>query len=204
MENTIGFIAGSLFKLVDEISDNPFPEFNTYKDYIQTLCTVFVTLWLFNDIYTSIALIIIIIPVCFYVNQIDTVYWKTLLAIPFITLLLQYNTLEYKGLHDTLGKLAVYFFLFIGILIEDKMFPEEKSTNKTISRVVALCLFIWILYFTNDMPAKPFIHSIVIFMIGYFTTSILFQTFVLPSDNNLNIDKPMKELQELIGKSPEA
>jgi len=181
MENIISLIAGSLFKLVDEIEDTDTKVFEGYKDYIQTLCTAFISLWLYNNAYISLIHILIILPMCLYVNQVDTLYWKTLLPLPFITFLLNAHTLANVDIYE-IFQVSIAFILVISyIIIESYMFPEETSTSKTITRIGFIFLLPLVLFLiTTYMKNEGFVNfskSLLIFGIGYLSVSVISKLF---------------------------
>ena len=181
MENIISLIAGSLFKLVDEIEDTDTKVFERYKDYIQTLCTAFISLWLYNNAYISLIHILIIIPLCLYVNQVDTLYWKTLLPLPFITFLLNSHTLVNVDIYEIFQVSIVFILTILSIIIESYMFPEETSSSKTITRiglvlVFSLLFFLITIYMKNEGFVN-FSKSLLIFGIGYLSVSVISKLF---------------------------
>lgn len=175
----IPFCAGAFMKIVDEIEDVNLLDLKEYKQYFYTLCTLFISLWLYNDIYSSIFCIVCLIPICYYVNEIDTIYWKTLIPIPFMTFLLQMNNLEWLGLTDLIQRIAFVVLWTIGIFIESKVSPEEKSTRKSIIRISLIILLLAIIYFTREFSSEVFIKTMCLTAIGYFSSSVILKTFFI-------------------------
>jgi len=188
MENVISALAGVFIKLVDEVYDTKIQELENSKEYIITLCTFFNSLFLYNNIDISLLHILIIIPLCAYSSQIDNVYWKTLIPIPFITFLLKIQSLEYTGIME---KLVVFILTVLYIPTEQYLFPEETSVKKIISRVFLIAILIFLIYATDSLSSKAFIHSLLYYGIGYMTVSVVFKTFF---DGKLQSETPAQEL----------
>ena len=181
MENIVSLVAGILFKVVDEIEDTDIQIPEDYKIYIKTLCIVFVTLFFYDNILYTLIFIFFIIPVCFYVKQIDTAYWKSLIPIPFIIFVL-------KGLYPTkistqtiFTSLFVCIFTLYIIVKESNEYTEETSERKIIARVCFMffnLLSLIIIKYINSPLLNNLIPGIIV-SIGYFSTSIISKSLVL-------------------------
>jgi hypothetical protein len=185
----IPLFAGIFMKIVDEIEDVNILNLKEYKEYFYTLCTLFLSLALYDDIFVSIYWIIVIIP-CYFLKQIDNLYWKTMIPLPFITFLLKINSLQYINTHDIIQQLCVVFWFVFGTAGEAILFPEENSTNKIIIRVSMIIILIlenYLLYLLSSMSflqgyvtythsSVSFLQSISMFGIGYFIVSIISKT----------------------------
>jgi hypothetical protein len=183
MESIISLTAGSLFKLVDEIEDTDTKLFEGYKEYIQTLCTAFISLWLYNNAYISLIHILIILPLCLYVNQVDTLYWKTLLPLPFITFLLNAHTLANVDIYEIFQVSIAFILTILYIILESYMFPEETSTSKMITRIGLVLVFSLLLFLiTTNMKNEGFVNfskSLLLFGIGYLCVSVISKVFFI-------------------------
>lgn len=181
IEYLIAFAAGAFCKLVDDIEDTENHILKDIKEYIQSLCTAFTSIWLYNDVLISLLHIMIILPACFYVNEVDTVYWKTLLPLPFITFLCNAHSLGNIDMYEFFQIAVVYIVTFVSIIIESYTFPEETSTIKTISRIIIfISLIIAVLFLreTNkNVRFVKFAKSFFIYAIGYILVSILSKLF---------------------------
>lgn len=173
----IALLAGTFFKLADELLDTHHPLLIEYSEHIKTLCIVFTTLFFYMNIEISILIILVYIPSCFYMNQIDTPFWNSMIAIPFITSLFTYQSLTYRGVTDILEKCSVTFLLFLIKFLESKTFPEEYSKNKIIFRTGVVLVCIVSLYISQFFIDPTFICSMLYSLgIGYFGTSVVFKT----------------------------
>jgi|LauGreSuBDMM15SN_2_FD.fasta_scaffold56133_3 hypothetical protein len=174
--DAIPFCAGAFMKVVDEIEDVGILNLEEYKEYFQTLCILFITLWMYSDPYISASWISLIIPASYYINQIDSNFWKSLIPIPFITLLLTAN-IEKPILSDIAQKIAYIVFACFFILLEEKLTPEESSIYKILFRVLIILGSLGIIYLTSELSSAEFIKSCSLFIIGYCTLSVISKSF---------------------------
>jgi len=189
MDNIISLVAGILFKVVDEIEDTDIQIPEEYKYILKFLFTIFVFLCLYNNVLLSLILVVFMIPVCFYVKQVDTVFWKSIISIPIITLILRINLLQKYTKYDLMHLIIYYLPIqLIFALMEARMFPEETSEQKTIARIyiiftllIALLLAPYVLSSLHTVSSKyiEFIMTGLIILIGYFSTSIISKSLVL-------------------------
>jgi len=189
MDNIISLVAGILFKVVDEIEDTHIQIAEEYKYILKFLFTIFVFLCLYNNVLLSLILVVFMIPVCFYVKQVDTVFWKSIISIPIITLILRINLLQIYTKYDMMHLIIYYLPIqLIFALMEARMFPEETSEQKTIARIyiiftllIALLLAPYVLSSLHTVSSKyiEFIMTGLIILIGYFSTSIISKSLVL-------------------------
>lgn len=88
-------------------------------------------------------------------------------------------------------KLAVFIVAAIYIPTEQYLFPEETSVKKIISRVFLIIIHIFLIYATDSLSSKAFIHSLLYYAIGYFTVSLIIKIFF---DGKLQSETPAQEL----------
>jgi len=174
MESLIPIFAGGFMKLVDEMEDAHILE--EYKEYAQTLCTLFISLWFYSNVYISLLFILCVIPACYFVKQIDTVYWKTLIPIPFIIFLLKMDTLEYIDTYDIVQRALTMIIIFILIFVEAKVNPEETSLRKIVCRVFYIILGFAVIYLTSELSSAAFIQSFTLYVMGYYSVSVISKT----------------------------
>ena len=184
-----GLLTGSILKITDEILDTNYKPLLPYLEYSKTLCTIMSTIFLYNDIFSSIIHIFAIIPICWYMNEIDNTYYKTLIPLPFITVLLQYNKIQYNGLEDTIFKIVLCMFIVYTIYLEAISFPEETSSRKTISRFIMACILIGTMYVIHNFyPSLDYLLPLFYLGLGYTITGILFKT-VLYNESHIELHK---------------
>jgi len=169
----IPFCAGAFMKIVDEIEDVNLLDLKEYTQYFYTLCTLFITLWMYNDSYISASWITLIIPASYYINQIDSNFWKSLIPIPFITLFLRANIEKPFILSDLLQKISYIIFACFFIILEEKLTPEESSIYKILFRLLIILGSMGIIYLTSDLSSAEFIKSCSLFIIGYCAISVI-------------------------------
>lgn len=189
MDNIVSLVAGILFKVVDEIEDTHIQIAEEYKYILKFLFTIFVFLCLYNNVLLSLILLVFMIPVCFYVKQVDTVFWKSIISIPIITLILRINLLQKYTKYDVMHLIIYYLPIqLIFAIMEARMFPEETSELKTIARIyivfvllIAILLAPYVLSSLHTVSSKyiEFIMTGLIILIGYFSTSIISKSLVL-------------------------
>jgi len=166
-------LGGIFFKIIDEVEDVGYKYLNEYKEYIKTLCTVFTTLALYNNVYLTIFCILVLTPASYFANEIDTEYWNTLLPIPFIILALTYQNIDHRVL---LQNSCFFILMFICIFFEPLFIPEETSFKKNLSRFLAILFAIIMLLWSNNTA----LHSFMYFIIGYGATSVVFKILLAP------------------------
>jgi hypothetical protein len=187
--NAIALLAGSLFKLTDELFDTQNKYLLEYSEYIKTGCIVFMTLFFFLNPEWSLLFTLLLIPTCYSLNQIDTTFWKSMIPIPLITLTLTVQHLKYIGFSDLLEKCSVVFLTCLVCVYEDKIFPEETSQEKTMFRAMIVCIGILALYLAQFFKSPEFYRAgIYIYPIAYCGTSVLVKTFLTeePSSDSLS------------------
>jgi hypothetical protein len=179
MENVISVLNGIFIKTVDEMDDTPNLSFLTkYKQHIYALCTMLFSLWLYNDEYISLLIIIFIAPLCFFIDQIDTDFWRALFPVAIIIFLFKINSLKYNGLWDIIEKCMLFIAGCIYIYLESIMFPEENSTKKNVFRISQIIMFLLLALFVAPLlQSKKSVQSVFYTIIGYFSTSVAVKTF---------------------------
>lgn len=177
--DVIALLAGSFFKLADELFDTQNKYLVKYSEYIKTACIVFFTLFFFLNPEWSIFMILLLIPTCYSLNQIDNSFWISMIPIPFITLALTFQNLTFLGFTDILEKCSMVLLTCLLCAIEDKTFPEETSQEKTMFRSIIVVIGIMMLYLVQFFKSPEFYRAgIYIFPIGYYGTSVIIKTFL--------------------------
>ena len=183
----IAFSAGVFMKIVDEIDDVNLLDLKEYKQYFYTLFTLFISLWMYNDPYISISCIFAVVA-CYYVKAIDNIYWKSLIPIPFITLLLKVYELENINMDMILPNLLYMAFIFLFCVYEANLFPEEISNYKIIFRIFIIFLIPFIIYLTDEYISGLIIKPWLLFALGYCIISVISKTLFS------EIPKPLESL----------
>jgi hypothetical protein len=190
MEALIAVAAGASFKVVDEIEDLELLKGSNYNTYSKTLCTAFITLWLYTNPYVNLWNIAVLVPACAVVDQIDNAYWKSLVVLPFILFFLTASNLQIPTLRAATEMIGFSLFMAAMIVLEDKCFPEEISTKKIISRILAVFGIGILIYLTRHFESHTFISSILYFSIGYYSTSLLSKYILYLNEETKNTTLP--------------
>ena len=157
--DAIALLAGFLFKLADELFDTQNKYLVKYSECIKTACIVFFTLFFFLNPEWSIFMILLLIPTCYSLNQIDNTFWISMIPIPFITLALTFQNLKYVGVTDILEKCSMVLLTCLVCAIENKTFPEETSQEKTMFRAMMVFLGIAMLYLVQFFKSPEFYRA---------------------------------------------
>ena len=174
------FLTGGLIKLYDDIKDNNFvTDEQESKSPLMTILKLFIIVLFFIMSMTDPTLlflsIFIAIPLCLYVGQIDIELWNILIYVSYIALIMNLD----KILDNVSKKMMIAIGIGVLILIEAKLFPEEKSKQKTAFRLFFIFLGVSLMYYSRSTPYE-FINVVVSFCVGYGISNILFQYFMLP------------------------
>jgi hypothetical protein len=183
MEHIIALLAGGVHKLYDDVHDNNITLSPVYDELIKVIMVCLMTI-LFIQNPTTSAFFLIVILIYWSVGKIDCDFWKACIPIPIITTLVNYDKFIFTSWPDVFQR--GFFIALIGGIMraEDSLFPEETSVYKTCSRVFLIALMSGIIWYTCDFSAKGFIHSILLFLIGYLAANIGFHA-ILPTVKNL-------------------
>jgi len=173
MDYLISMAGGFAFKTLDEIQDIDFIKSSIMKQYAIFLCIAIISLVLFKNINISYFFALCVIPVSYYLNQVDTLLWTSLMPLPFIAIFLQANAIEFS-----LSSIIKNFFLFvscsISCIIESQLFPEEISFNKFWTRILIPLIFILFVYIWTP---PDYVTNIVFITLGYCIASTLIKLY---------------------------
>ena len=184
MEHIIALLAGGVHKLYDDVHDNNITLSPVYDELIKVVMVCLMTI-LFIQNPTTSAFFLLVILIYWSVGKIDCDFWKACIPIPIITTIVNYDKFIFTSWPDIFQR-GFFIALIGGIMrVEDGIFPEETSVYKTCSRVFLIALMSGIIWYTCDFSAKGFIHSILLFLIGYLAANIGFHTI-------RNLIKPVK------------
>lgn len=183
-EFIVPFLTGSFLKIYDDVNDQKlFKSTPIVEEILKSAVVALNTLFLASDFQVSL-LHLIIVPTCFLVGQIDNIFWKSLIPLPFLT-----TAYSMKNIGGVDVSYMIQFILFsivsvVTILLESMYFPEEFSSRKIAYRTFFILSINILLIFIKNQ----FIRKMLIFGIGYFTVSIIFQFYLLYIDNDESKD----------------
>lgn len=192
MEYLISIVAGSLFKVDDEIEDIDFIKSPLMKEYIQILSIAMFSLVFLNNTTISLFLCIFLVPICYYLNQVDKPFWKSLVPLPYLAFLLQMHTIQSFSITAIISNI-ILFILFSGMCVmEAAFFPEEVSLVKIGTRIFLSILFTLVILLFR--PPSSTTH-IICLTIGYFLTSAAIKIFIMDPEDII----PQKEFDKFSG-----
>lgn len=174
----IAFVSGVAWKVYDDVVDNNiYIESSLELEFIKVFMVCTGTLYLYLDIFLSVLFIALIIPINIYIKGIDNNVWKAMCILPFITLACGYDRIGTLAVHS-IQRVIVIVLYGILMLIDDKFFPEETSTKKTISRSFATILLVVTLYYIHELNMISFmeIRPFIVWGLGYLVSNIVFHT----------------------------
>jgi len=178
MELAISAAAGFLFKTDDEIEDIDFIKSPALKEYIRILSIAVFSILFLDNIYISWFLALCVIPISYYLKQVDTPFWKSLVPLPYLALLLHSH--EIPTLLSLLSTAILFALCAFACVVEAVVFPEEVSLVKLGTRISLIFVFASIIYFLNPLPSTT---SILCLCIGYCLASSVIKLLVMePSE----------------------
>jgi hypothetical protein len=182
MDLAIAAAAGFLFKTVDEIEDIDFIKSPSLKEYIRSLSIAVFSILFLDNTYISWFLALCVIPISYYLKQVDTPFWKSLVPLPYIALLL-HSFLDITAIPSFLSLLSTVILFLIcafACVVEAVVFPEEVSLVKLGTRIGLIFVFASIIYFLNPQPSTT---SILCICIGYCLSSSIIKLLIMePSE----------------------
>jgi len=177
-KNIIITILLSFFlKLFDEISDNPqnFIILSKYKNILSIL--TFLSTILYSFLGSGYSLLIFAEGIfCAFEKQIDQNIYKLGMIILFFGIVLNDHN-QIKKLIFTKSGILYLIGTFVFIVLEEKLFPEEESKTKFISRIIIIIGGIMCYYFyirnIRDNELRIMLTSNWFASIAYYITSVI-------------------------------
>lgn len=172
--NLTALLTGICMKLYDDIIDNKLMlESTAFMNGLKLIFATLLIILVFNDITTAFIFTIMSIA-CLCIGDADSNFWKMLAIIPIVALIINFQLMP-KLIGKKLGyKIILLILGCLFLFLEPKMFPEEKSTKKTIFRLGLVLVFTISLIF-NTYEDFQFIVPMNYFLLGYFITGLLLQ-----------------------------
>lgn len=174
MELAITALAGFLFKTDDEIEDIDFIKSPALKEYIKNLSIAVFSILFLDNITLTWFIALCVIPISYFLKQVDTPFWKSLVPLPYIALLLHSHTIP--SILSLLSTAIMFVLCAFACVIEAVVFPEEFSLVKLGSRIILIFVFASIIYFLNPQPSTT---NILCLCIGYCLASSLIKLLVM-------------------------
>lgn len=180
MDLAITTAAGFLFKTVDEIEDIDFIKSPAFKEYIRALSIAVFSILFLDNTYISWFLALCVIPISYYLKQVDTPFWKSLVPLPYLAIAFLLHSQELPSLVSLLSTAVLFAICAFACVVEAVVFPEEVSLVKLGTRISLIFVFASIIYFLNTESSTT---SILCLCIGYCLASSIIKLLVLePSE----------------------
>jgi hypothetical protein len=188
----ITFLTGGLIKLYDDIKDNNLiSDYDENRNSKMTILKIFIIILFFmtsmldmNFLFISV---FVAFPLSMYSGGMDIEFWNTLFYVSYIALLFNLE----KVMDNMSEKFLLLIITSFLIIMETKLFPEEKSKRKTNFRIIFTIVGLLSIYFIRGTKLE-FIQNFMFFWIGYGVSSLLFQHFVLNQYISLNDDSAIR------------
>ena len=174
----LAIAGGFLFKTLDEIEDIDFIKSSNLKEYIRTLSIAVFSILFLDNTFLAWFFAVCVVPISYYLNQVDTPFWKSLAPLPYLAILLHIGQ-NIGGTESLVSTFILFILCALLCIIEAGLFPEEISLMKVIARVIIIIFLISFICFCNPFPSTI---NIACFSIGYFLASILIKLY-MNSDN---------------------
>ena len=180
MELAITAAAGFLFKTDDEIEDINFIKSPSLKEYIKLLSIAVFSLLFLTNTSLNIFICACVIPISYYLKQVDSPFWKSLVPLPYLALLLSLNAIEDFSLVSILSTAFLFLICAFACVVEAVIFPEEVSLVKLGTRISLIFVFAGIIYFLKPLDSTTHILCL---CIGYcLASSIIKLLTIRPED----------------------
>lgn len=201
MEYIIAVLNGIAIKTVDDMEDKNISFLIEYRQYIYAICTAIFTLFLYNDVNLGLFAVLIFAPISYFMGTVDRVIWKALLPVAVLVLLLKINTIHYIGLFDIIEKFIVIILASLYMVIQAVVFPEERSSNKTVFRFSQFLMFLFLTFMIGPfLSNQKTIQALCLFNCGYFFTSVVFDTMIMDRDDVVVDNKTTEDIDKSLNK----
>lgn len=124
-----GFLLGSLIKVYDDVTDNKLPVSPNVIEMIK-VGIVFLTVLTLQKSFTLSLGVAIMLFGAYIVGQVDDPFWVAVIPISGLLCIRTYSSIPYP-----LFTLFWLTLVFVGIFIEEWLFPEEYSVEKLVARM---------------------------------------------------------------------
>ena len=207
-KNIIITILPSLFlKIFDEISDNPekYKEIGVHKKLIVIATFIITIVYALQGSGYSLLLFMHGL-FCAMQKQLDHKYYKYGMIILFLGIILNDKN-QIKKLVTTKDGIIYILFTFIFVIIEEKLFPEEVSKAKVITRIIIIIIGS-IAYFEminkiNDPELRRMVSGNWLASIFYYSTSVIMKLYSSNplNDNSNYLEQMIKKIYKLFFKN---
>lgn len=173
MDYGIAFLAGAIHKYYDDIEDNKIECSPLFLETLKVLMVSTMTMFFMRSPGASL-FFLGIIAIYWSLGAIDTTLWKACVPIPFLTCLVHYDQYGLTNMLDILQRLAFVIIVGFTMYFEDGIVPEETSVRKSFVRIGFILLALVFLWLYRNLPSISFVGSMLLFLIGYLVSNLLF------------------------------
>ena len=173
MDYGLAFAAGAIHKYYDDIQDNNIECNPLFLETLKVLMVSTMTMLFMRSPGVSL-FFLIIIAIYWSLGRVDSDVWKACVPIPFLTCLFQIHEYGLTNILDILQRLV--FVILVGLIMyfEDGLVPEETSVRKSVIRIGFILLAFVFLWVYRNLPSISFVGSMLMFLIGYLVSNILY------------------------------
>ena len=176
-KNIIITILPSFFlKIFDEIHDNPdkYSELRKFQSEIKII--MFLSTLLYISLGSGYSFLLFMHGIfCCFQKQIDEKNYVYGMVLLFLGIIIN-NKNQIKSLLSNIEGIKYLLFTFIFVYFEEKLFPEEVSKAKVITRMLfiisGLCSYYFVLRKIDDKEIKTMLISNLFASISYYTVSV--------------------------------
>jgi hypothetical protein len=172
MDIAVNIASGALYKLYDDVIDTNTPISSFHLEIIKVLLVMTTTIVMVKNQDLSFFFSIMTV-MCYFVNQVDTDFYKAFAITPFLISLLNIPYLLTLSVQDIFIRLSITFLAILIIYLEAKMIPEEMSPRKYISRISLLAGEAILAYLAYIYGFEYLVPGF-LFFVGYFLSNVLF------------------------------
>jgi hypothetical protein len=172
MESLLYVASGGLYKLYDDITDNDIAMSSLHLEILKVFVTMTTSIVMFKNPDVAIFFSLMSI-LCYFCNQFDTDFWKAWSITPFIITLLHIPYFLNLTSWDISIRILFIAIILIVNYLEAKMFPEEMSVRKYISRIT-LVISSAVLAYLAYIYEFHYLVPTLLFFVGYHTSNVIF------------------------------
>lgn len=147
MMKLAAILFGSIGKIIDDIDDLNIIQFPFLKECLKNIHIMLFTILCSGDFTFSF----ISLSLALFGAGVDNIYWRSFIIVSFILSIMYYSHIENIKL-----VLLIIVIIVISTRVEEKIYTEEFSISKFISRIIGFAI-LCSLYF---IPSKYYISAI--------------------------------------------
>jgi hypothetical protein len=174
-------LLGVFMKIYDDFTDLKITEYPLLID-ISKIVIIITTYFLIDESYILGIIVFISLIVSYRCKGVDNTFWESYMYFAGFLCIAYFNKIGSLFDYSKKFRLLFLFFLPVGIYFESTIITEEKSTIKTISRILLIlictCSIFYMEYFdfVKD-DGIEFVIYLVVFCNFYFLTNIIIHYF---------------------------